>query len=308
MATLRRPATDECQIVEAEHVFGRAPTSSSRLNAGYASVQHASLRWTGKRWVVRDLGSRNGTFVDGERLGVGEERAVITGTRLSFGKPAEGAWEMLDDTPPAVMVVPVEGGTPLYIVGDLLAIPSSDDPQVTIYRGTESPWMIERADHATTTITNMQTFSTDLGAWRFCCPEPLYETALATGQHDLDVRHLQLSFSVSRDEEHVALRVACGGRSFDFGSRGHNYLLLTLARCRLSDAASGLPETSCGWMYQEDLCAGLNVAPTALNLDVYRVRQQLSGMGVPDAANIIERRPRTRQLRIGSAYLSVVRL
>jgi hypothetical protein len=102
--------------------------------------------------------------------------------------------------------------------------------------------------------------------------------------------------------------MTCGGRTVDLGSRSHNYLLLTLARKRLEDTSNGLPETSCGWTYQEDLVAGLNVEPPALNLDVYRLRQQFGAVGVADAANIIERRPRTRQLRIGTAHIAVVRL
>jgi len=53
---------------------------------------------------------------------------------------------------------------------------------------------------------------------------------------------------------------------------------------------------------------GLNIEPTQLNLEVYRIRQQFSAIGVPDAATIVERRPRTRQLRIGSPHLTVVRL
>lgn len=308
MAGLRNLESGDFQVVEPEHIFGRAPTSSTRLVASYVSAQHASMRWTGKRWVVRDLGSRNGTYLNGERLVVGEERPVTAGMTLCFGKPTESSWEIVDDTAPSVMVVPVDGGKPVHLDGELLAVPSSEDPQVTIYRGTHSPWMIERADHATTAITNMQTFTTGLQAWRFCCPEALGETAVATVQHDLEVRHLQLSFSVSRDEEHVALRMTCGGRTFDLGARSHNYLLLTLARCRLEDTANGLAETSCGWMYQEDLTGGVDAGPLALNLDVYRIRQQFGALGVADAANIIERRPRTRQLRIGTPHLAIVRL
>jgi hypothetical protein len=307
MASLRNHVSGESQLVEPDHIFGRAQNCSTRLSVGYVSAQHATLRWTGKRWVLRDLGSRNGTFLNGDRLSVGEERPVAIGARLGFGKAVEQVWEFSDDSPPAVMAVPVEGGPPVLICGELLAVPSSDDPQVTIYRGTESPWMIERADHATTTITNMQTFNAGAATWRFCCPETLCETALATAQHDLEVRHLQLIFSVSRDEEHVSLRMTCGGRTFDMGTRSHNYLLLTLARSRLEDSKEGLPETSCGWVYQEDLGAP-ETSDTALNLDVYRIRRQFGALGVADAAGIIERRPRTKQLRIGTALLSVVRL
>lgn len=231
-----------------------------------------------------------------------------SGTCINFGKPQENAYQLIDDTAPSVMAVPLDGGEPLVLDGELLAVPSGDDPQVTIYRGGESPWLLERADEVTTPIINSQTFMAGGRTWRFCCSEAVSDTVLATAQQDLEVRHLQLAFSVSRDEEHVALSMTCGGLTFDMGARSHNYLLLTLARRRIDDTTNGLPETSCGWLYQDDLSRGLNIEPTQLNLDVFRIRQQFGAVGVSDAANIVERRPRTRQLRIGSAHLAVVRL
>jgi FHA domain len=308
MATLRHVATGGTQLVEPEHAFGRAPTSSTRIDASYVSAHHASMRWVSGRWVLRDLGSRNGTFVNGDRVAAGEERPILTGTRITFGKPQENAYELVDEAAPSAMAVPIDGGTPRLLEGELLAVPSEELPEVTIYRGGDTPWLLERADEVTTPITNSQTFTAGGRTWRFCCSDAILDTILATAQHDLEVRFLQLGFSVSRDEEHVALSVTCGGMTFDLGARSHNYLLLTLARRRLADRSGGLPETSCGWLYQEDLVRGLNVEATQVNLDVYRIRQQFSAIGVPDAANIVERRPRTRQLRIGSPNLAVVRL
>lgn len=308
MARLRKLASGETRIAEPQHIFGRAPTCSSRLDAGYVSAQHASLRWTGARWVVRDLGSRNGTFLSGERLAVGEERHVRVGMKLAFGKPGNEVWELFDDGPPPVMAVPLDGSEPVLLLGELVAVPSEEDPQVTIYRGNDAAWLLERADEATTAITNQQTFTAGGRTWRFCCVEAVCETVPATSQNDLEVRHLQLSFSVSRDEEHVGLRMTCGGRTFEMGARSHNYLLLTLARRRIDDSAGGIAETSCGWLYQEDLSRALQVDPAQLHVDVYRLRQQFGALGVVDAANIVERRPRTRQIRIGTPHLSVVRL
>jgi hypothetical protein len=207
------------------------------------------------------------------------------------------------------MAVPVDGGEAIIAIGDLLAVPSSEEPEVTIFRGSPTGWMLERSEDATTPITSAQTFVAGGRTWRFCCPEEVCPTSLATAPpNQLEVRHLQLAFSVSRDEEHVSLRVTCGGRTLDVGARTHNYLLLTLARRRIEDAASGLPETSCGWAYTDELHGGGDFSPQRLNLDVYRLRRQFAELGVADAAGLVERRPRTRQLRIGTSHLSIVRL
>jgi len=109
MATLRNATTGETQLVEPEHIFGRAPTASTQIAASYVSAQHAQLRWTGARWVLRDLGSRNGTFLNGDRLTVGEERPARSGMTFSFGKANADPWEFLDDSPPTVMAAPLDG-------------------------------------------------------------------------------------------------------------------------------------------------------------------------------------------------------
>ena len=56
-----------------ENVIGRSPTCTLRLSDGWVSGQHAAIRWTGTGWSIKDLSSRNGTFVDGVRMNPGEE-------------------------------------------------------------------------------------------------------------------------------------------------------------------------------------------------------------------------------------------
>lgn len=49
-----------------------------------ASRAHAAIRRVGGSWCVRDLGSANGTFVNGQRLQ--GERALETGDEVTIGK------------------------------------------------------------------------------------------------------------------------------------------------------------------------------------------------------------------------------
>jgi hypothetical protein len=307
MAFVREVCTGRTRVLEPEHLIGRSPSCALQIDERYVSAQHAMLRWTGRDWELKDLGSRNGTFLNGERLKPADEVCVRTGSRIAFGK-TEQVWELADDGAPRAMVVPVGRGEPVVLEGELLALPSSDDPRVTIYRS-EGSWFLEKAEEATAPITNRQTFEVEGRTWRFCCVEGTTKTTLAdASSFGLEVRYLQLTFSVSADEEHVHLQMSCGGKTVDLGSRAHNYLLLTLARRRLDDAAAGQPETGCGWIYQDDFPNDPMMAAPQLNIDVFRIRDHFKGAGVLDAANIIERRPRTRQLRIGTGRLSVVRL
>jgi hypothetical protein len=122
---------------------------------------------------------------------------------------------------------------------------------------------------------------------------------------DNEVRQVQLIFSVSSDEEHVQLQAVLGATSVDLGARSHNYLLLTLARRRLEDASAGVPETTCGWIYLDDLAHDPTMSGGQLNIDVFRIRRQFAALGVVDAGHIVERRPRTRQIRIGTGRISI---
>jgi hypothetical protein len=237
-------------MLEADHLVGRSPRCGLHLDQTYVSSQHASIRWAGDGWEIKDLGSRNGTFVGGTPLKPGQEYPIRKGAILAFGR-ADQLWELEDESAPQVMAVPADGSPPAVIDGDMLAAPSSDDPQVTIYRGSDGRWRLERPEDVTVVIENQHTFTLDGRTWRFCCPDLVGRTS--TTDQPRDVRAVHLEFAVSRDEEYVELRVTSGGHPVDLGSRTHNYLLLTLARHRLHDLARGFSDTTSGWIYQEDL-------------------------------------------------------
>lgn len=65
--------------------IGRAPDNDIVLDANHdreASGHHAELRREGSTWHVVDLGSRNGTFVGGQRV---DRRVLASGDEVSFG-------------------------------------------------------------------------------------------------------------------------------------------------------------------------------------------------------------------------------
>ncbi len=305
MGAIRELSTGRVQLLQPEHVVGRAQACSLRLEARYVSSQHALLRWAGGRWEVKDLGSRNGTFLDGVRLKPGEEYALRRGAKMAFGSVSEGLWELADPAAPRPMVVSLDGGEPVVVDGDLLSLPSGDDPQAMIYRDHDGVWVLERSDESVAPIANLQTFEVAGRRWRFCWAEEIGTTSIANGPLDFEVSRVKLFFSVSLDEEHVHIQAVLAGNAFDMGARAHNYLLLTLARQRMKDVAEGTPDAACGWVHQDELAHDPSMAGPQLNIDVFRIRKQFATIGVFDAANIVERRPRTRQLRIGTALLDI---
>lgn len=78
-------------------VVGRSRSCDIRLREDSVSRLHAALVWRGDELVVEDLGSSNGTFVNGER--VLSPRTVVAGDTVRFGN-LRGAVER-SDAPPA---------------------------------------------------------------------------------------------------------------------------------------------------------------------------------------------------------------
>ena len=66
-------------------IVGRVPTCNVVLPDHLVSRQHAEIRRESFGYVVRDLGSSNGTFVNGQRLSADESRPLRDGDTLRLG-------------------------------------------------------------------------------------------------------------------------------------------------------------------------------------------------------------------------------
>lgn len=71
-------------LLDGEYVIGRAPGSGIVVSDGSVSSQHAKLTRTAEGFVLEDLKSRNGTFVNGEK--VDKPRLLLDGDLVRFGK------------------------------------------------------------------------------------------------------------------------------------------------------------------------------------------------------------------------------
>src|SRR5579885_1081584 len=78
-----RPQGKALLFPPGEHLFGRGAECQIRANSDWVSRQHCLLRDTPDGAFLRDLGSRNGTLVNGERL-IGERR-LQPGDQLQVG-------------------------------------------------------------------------------------------------------------------------------------------------------------------------------------------------------------------------------
>ncbi len=83
-------------------VLGRSAECDLPIDSPRASRRHAQVRLDGDRVVVEDLGSRNGTFVNGERLTgtrplSGGDRIDVGGVTGTFCRSEGAGRELADD-------------------------------------------------------------------------------------------------------------------------------------------------------------------------------------------------------------------
>lgn len=305
MAELRNSSSGRTAALETENVVGRSPRSDLQIDRPEVSGRHALVRWSGSAWEVRDLGSRNGTLVDGVAVSPSAEQILRLNSTVCFGHQEE-TWTLVDDTPPRVRVVATDGTSTIEAVGTIVGVPAGEQPEATLYRVANGEWHLERADEPATVLQDQSEFDAAGKRWRFCCPSIVARTQAVSPMPKL--AGAKFAFGVSADEEHVELRAHTGGSELHLGSRAHNYLLLTLARARLSEVERGVPEQLAGWLYQDELIQGLGVELGQLNIDVFRVRKHFAAAGFVDAASVIERRTSTRQIRIGVAVIEITQI
>ena len=68
-------AGQDFRLLEGKNLIGKASPADIVIRDAYVSAKHAVLEFTDGRYVLRDEGSKNGTFVNGERIADSRELA-----------------------------------------------------------------------------------------------------------------------------------------------------------------------------------------------------------------------------------------
>lgn len=300
VGSLKKRADGSVSPLPGHLLVGRSPACGLRLSDPTVSTDHASLSWGGDAWELRDLGSKNGTFLDGVRLRPGVASTCSKGQVLAFGD-LEIAFELVDDSPPEAVAIDLESGTVHTATNGMISLPHADDPQVSIYEGVTQDWMLETTEGMVHTIADGETVRVGGAAYRIQLPVVPEGTPLAQGE--LSLNTVTIEFQVSSDEEHVDVVLLDRGLEQRLERREHNYVLLTLARLRQQDEDKD--PAGRGWRDRTELERLLKVDSNALNVSIHRARQQLSAAGVQGAAGVVQVKRRER--RFGTPRFRIIR-
>ncbi len=301
MATIKHEQDDTSRMLPEYALIGRGPSCDIRLEGAQVSSEHAVIRHTENSWCLVDLGSRNGTWVNGRQLDAGESATLEPGMSISFGSPSE-TWVVSSSAPPEPFVR--GGGHDLPIVDGLIALPSDEELALTIWRAGDGEWFVEH-EGGREQVENRDRIKV-AGRWRVYLPaDSRVKTEVESGRiadATLTVRH-------DPTEELICAELTPRfGPLVDLGERAHHVVLLELARARLDDLKQGLDEAQAGWLHRDELAQRTALAINHVNIMIFRIRKQLASADLLDAANIVERQQRLGLMRLGVRDVRVIRM
>jgi pSer/pThr/pTyr-binding forkhead associated (FHA) protein len=105
------PTPGAAFMLEGDQItIGRDPTNSITINDAEISRRHARLTFQGGKYILEDLGSTNGTFVNGQRLA--GPRVLKSGEIVSFGEQIVLVFETTSFDAGATVVSPRAAAVP----------------------------------------------------------------------------------------------------------------------------------------------------------------------------------------------------
>ncbi len=300
---VRNVLTGVGYALEGYTVIGRLPHCGLRLTDDRASNDHAFLRWGTNGWTVRDTGSTNGSWLNGQPLEPRTDVPVKAGDALAFGA-RDVTMLIEDDSAPLPMAYQPLGGEPCLIRDGVITIPEGEEALASIFRGIDGTWTLECGDRVRSIVSG-DLIEVAGRVWRFSSPSEWQPTTKIK-----QVRLVASStflFDVSTDGESVTLSVQHDGQTIEMGNRSAHELLLTLANRRNEEQAK-FHANEAGWMHREELMKMHRCDESRLNVWIWRLREQFGRHDFIDHAAVIERRDRTGQMRIGVANNVIRRL
>lgn len=286
------------------HEVGRSRHVQLRLESTTVSSLHACVRYAKGRWLLRDCGSRNGTWLNGERLGDTDHwRILREGDCVQFASSDE-RWWVVDDSPPSAAAI--RGDLRIEAKNGLLILPSATEPEVCIVLR-DGVWMMDRSGEWCP-VENGQAVEVKGASFELSLPEPDVASIETTvPNHETLLEHFVFEFRASENEESIQITLVGERERIVLPERAFHYTLMVLARARAADARAGMDRWCAGWISREELLVKLGATAEVLNVNVHRARRQLAELGIDNAVDIVERRHGAAELRLGTDRFVVLR-
>jgi hypothetical protein len=271
-------------------LIGRSALADVRLTSRKGSSEHATLGWYSGRWVLRDLGSSNGTRVNGKALFPGDRVGLQLGGAIQFGDDDE-LFTFADDDAPEPCAVRLGPQQTIWGAQTLLVLPTTEAPEASVFAGPDG-WRLDTGAEVRVMECG-DVAALPSGYYRLLLPEVAGSARARTAVPEFDLAELSLSFRVA--PEKISVTLCQGARTVTVPPRACLSTLIALARIRMQ---SRLPDSERGWVSSMDLADMLRYTPEKVNVDIHRLRKLFQEAGVRNAPQIVERDD-AKRLRLG---------
>jgi len=147
MGVLLCETTGALYTLSAQTTIGRSRGCAVRLDDRRVSGEHARLTWSGDRWLLLDLGSRNGTWIRSARLDAQQGEGIGVDARFHFGAPGED-WRLLDAGAPEPKARDIERGEIRTARSGVIHLPNAEAPELVICQDAAGRWLLEQVGGA----------------------------------------------------------------------------------------------------------------------------------------------------------------
>lgn len=264
------------------HIFGRDANAADTLISHQGSSRlHCVMRWQSGHWFVTDE-SKNGCFVNGKRIEKGRSLCLKKSDVFSTSNDNSVAWTLEDDSAPSPIIINKESSS--WIELDSLNILPNEDASECQINQKDQEWFFENDDEHFA-ITEGFSFTMEGKLWHFYPNSLFQETEFFSEEAQ---KPPELTFDVSRNEEHVGIVLRSQNEEFNLGRKIFHYLILELARYRLEDINA--KESDRGWMSNDLVLHKLGIDMNHLNIQIYRARKAIKEYSPYWSQHLIERR------------------
>jgi pSer/pThr/pTyr-binding forkhead associated (FHA) protein len=303
MAQLLNLQSQHSTLLRTQHILGRHSGSSNTiLDNPEASRLQASILWNGSYWLLQDT-STNGTYINRELITNGFKKRLTKGDSIQFGSLNAEVWLFANDSSPKSLLVPLQPDSQTIELEGVIALPTDEDPEVTIYQSQNGEWICEDLT-GTLILQQGSQVSTTNSNWYFVNAEEFDRTKKSETVQNKPPK-VEFIFTVSKNEEHVSLSIIIDNEEISLGERTHHYLLLLLARYRIADQQAGVDDGEQGWLDKDLLSKLIGLDENHINIQIYRFRKQLIN-AKPSAMRLLQLVERRRGcLRLAVATIKI---
>lgn len=297
--------------------LGRAPTNDVCIQDDRISWHHAMVWFEGGTLWIKDLGSRNGTHVDDQRISTPTALAAQSTVRLGpdLKLELEVVGEQSVDIPLAFAIEVADGSLRYPIMSDRFVIGSSPDADLRLEDGPEEAAMVmlvgmgevwlgvDDEDHP---LEPDVPFKVAGRSFVLRVADQVHAPTAAPEGERYNYR-LEATLEGATGPEATLLNLGIGTR-YVVSAENRAVLLYLLATQVGKDRDAGMGPTECGWIQDQSVATGIwgrgskGKDTNSLHVLVYRLRRELKAAGFDPW--FIEKRKRYIRARLAEVQIN----